>query len=96
MVFLKEAMNSVLSGTASKVGDSLLKNSIQPRSFIAKTGTAESASGQFNSSSSFVITNNEYTIGIMLNGRIPNNSQNLAAKDFFTSIIPILKKYDIL
>lgn len=94
--FLKEAMNSVLSGTAPKVGDGLSKNSVKPQSFIAKTGTAESASGQYNSSSSFIIANNEYTIGIMLNGKIPNNSQNLAAKDLMVSIIPILKKYNVL
>jgi hypothetical protein len=96
MAFLKEAMNSVLSGTAPKVGDGLSRNSIQLRNFIAKTGTAESASGQYNSSSSFIIANNEYTIGIMLNGRIPNNSQSLAAKDLLVSIIPVLKKYNVL
>lgn len=94
--FLREAMNNVLFGTASRVGDSLSKNSIQLRRFVAKTGTAEATSQQFNSSSSFIIADTEYTIGIMLDGRMPNNSQNLAAKDLMVSIIPILKKYNLL
>jgi cell division protein FtsI/penicillin-binding protein 2 len=94
--FLKETMNGVLRGTAANVGNGLSQNSVRFDNFIAKTGTAESASKQFNSSSSFIISNNEYTIGIMLDGKIPYNSQNLAAKDLMISTIPILKKYNIL
>lgn len=94
--FLKEAMNAVLLGTASNVGEALSQNQIQLKGLIAKTGTAESVSKQFNSSSSFVIANNQYTIGVMLNGNIPNNSQGLAAKNLMIPMIPILKKYNVL
>lgn len=96
MLFLKEAMSAVLFGTANGVGDALSQNQLRLKGFIAKTGTAESVSKQFNSSSSFIIANSQYTIGIMLNGKIPNNSQNLAAKNLMISTIPILKKYGVL
>ena len=86
----------LLLGTAANVGEGLSQHSIQPDGFIAKTGTAEYASKQFNSSSSFIIVNDRYTVGIMLSGRIPSNSQNLAAKNPMVSIIPILKKYRVL
>jgi cell division protein FtsI/penicillin-binding protein 2 len=96
MDYLRSVMNDVLSGTGANVGNGLSQNSIDPDAFIAKTGTAESASKLFNSSSSFIIANDKYTIGIMLSGRIPFNSQNLAAKNLFVSIIPILIKYRIV
>ena len=95
--FLKTSMNGVLTGgTASTVGDSLKNNSISLNGFIGKTGTAESSSQNYNTSSSIIIANRKVTVGIMLKGKIPNNSQNLAAKNLMSSIIPILSKYGVL
>lgn len=97
MNFLRDSMNGVLSGgTANIVGDSLRNNSIGLDGFIAKTGTAESSSQQYNTSSSIIIANPKVTIGIMLKGKIPSNSQNLAAKNLMSLIIPILKEYRVL
>jgi cell division protein FtsI/penicillin-binding protein 2 len=90
-------MNGVLSGgTANIVGDNLRNNSIRLDEFIAKTGTAESSSQQHNTSSSIIVANQKVTIGIMLKGKIPSNSQNLAAKNLMSLIIPILKEYRVL
>lgn len=93
---LREAMSGVLSGTADNVGRALERNGLGRGEFIGKTGTAESESGKFNTSSSIIIANKRYTIGIMLNGQIPHNSSGLAAKDLMVTAIPILKKHRIL
>ncbi|MDP2089484.1 MAG: hypothetical protein Q8J84_08805 [Flavobacteriaceae bacterium] len=93
--FLKNALNNVLAGTASNVGNSLKKYNIETSQFIAKTGTSEKANKSGNSSSSFIIANENYTIGIMLNGTIPQNKELLAAKDLFNTLIPLLIKYKI-
>lgn len=93
---LQQALNSTLTGTAAIVRDSLDRNRISTSTLIAKTGTAESEHGNYNSSSSFVLASPDYTIGIMLKGRIPFNSQNLAAKNLAAKIVPILAKYKVL
>ena len=93
---LRSAMSSVLSGTAGVVGDALEKNGFKKANFIAKTGTAEHSSGKYNSSSSFVIASDDFTTGMMINGNIPANSKGLSAKDLMVTIIPILRKYNIL
>ncbi len=90
--YLLASLNKVLYGTASVVRKALETNDIKPDKMICKTGTAEAANKQGNSSSSFVLANTPYTIGIMLKGRIPDNGKKLAAKDLFVSLIPILKK----
>ena len=94
--FLHSAMKKVLSGTASIVSKGLESNNLDSSNFYGKTGTAEKADKTQNSSSSFIICNNEYTIGIMLKGSIPDNKEGLAAKNLFVDIIPVLKKYQIL
>lgn len=93
---LRLAMIGVLSGTADNVGDALERNGLKRADFIGKTGTAESESGEFNTSSSIIIANNKYTIGIMLNGQLPHNSNGFAAKDLIVTATPILKKYRVL
>lgn len=95
-IYLKECFNSVLFGTASKVKEPLLKNGIDIKKMFCKTGTAERSDRKGNSSSSFIICNDKYTIGIMLKGDIPNNKENYSAKDLFITFIPILKKYNII
>ena len=94
--YLLACLNKVLYGTASVVCKALKANGITPDNMICKTGTAEAANKQGNSSSSFILASNNYTIGIMLKGTIPHNDKRLAAKDLFVSIIPVLKKYEIL
>ncbi len=103
--YLKECFNSVLfgspskgkqPGTASKVREPLVQNGIDIKNLFCKTGTAERSDKKGNVSSSFIICNDKYTIGIMLKGNIPRNKENYSAKDLFVSIIPILKKYEIL
>ncbi|MBL0288511.1 MAG: hypothetical protein IPQ19_14210 [Bacteroidetes bacterium] len=91
------AMNDViLSGTAAKVGKALEYDSCKTANIFAKRSTAESEQGSDNISSTFIISNQQYTIGIMEYGRIPINSKNMAAKDLFIQLIPILKKYGVL
>ena len=94
--YLLASLNKVLYGTASVVRKALESNNIKTDNMISKTGTAEAANKQGNSSSSFILSSNNYTIGIMLKGTIPDNDKKLAAKDLFVSLIPILKKYDVL
>lgn len=94
--YLKECFNSVLYGTASKVRQPLIDNGITISNLFCKTATAEAANKQGNSSSSFILSSNNYTIGVMLKGTIPDNDKKLAAKDLFVSLIPIFKKYDVL
>ena len=83
-------------GTATVVRTALENNTIKTDKMICKTGTAENSDRNDNSASSFIIANAHYTIGIMLKGNIPDNSEKLAAKDLFIKIIPLLKKYKIL
>lgn len=94
--YLKECFNSVLYGTASKVKESLIANGVSIENIWCKTGTAEKPDKKSNASSSFIIANENYTIGIMLKGTIPHNRDNYSAKDLFISLIPILKKYEIM
>ena len=94
--YLKECFNSVLYGTASKVREPLISNGINIENLWCKTGTAERADKSGNNSSSIIICNDKYSIAVMLKGNIPHNSDNYSAKDLFISLIPILKKYDIM
>lgn len=94
--FLKNSLNSVLTGTASAVGATLRQNSIDTKTFLCKTGTAEKGNRSGNASSSFIIANERYTVGLMLSGTIPQNREKLAAKDLFNNLIPLLTKYEIL
>lgn len=96
MDFLKNSMRSVLFGTARSLGSALESNGLRREEFFGKTGTAESESGTYNSSSSIIISNQRYTIGIMLRGRIPANKAGLSAQNFLINSIPILKKYNVL
>jgi hypothetical protein len=93
---LRDALSGVLSGTAAAIGEELERNGRTREDFIAKTGTAESESGKYNSSSSVILANRRYTIGIMLKGEIPSNRNNLAAKNLMVDIVPILMNYSIL
>ena len=94
--YLMTSLNKVLYGTASVVRAELENNHIKINKIICKTGTAEKSDKQGNSSSSFILSFGKYTIGIMLKGTIPDNEQKLAAKDLFVSLIPVLKRYEIL
>jgi len=94
--YLLASLNKVLYGTASVVRIALEYNNINTDKMICKTGTAEKSSQQGNSASSFILSNDSYTIGIMLKGTIPDNNKKLAAKNLFVSLIPLLKKYEIL
>ncbi len=94
--YLKSSLNTVLTGTAYTVGRELLQYDIDINDFIAKTGTAQKTNSKINSSSSFIIANPDYTIGVMLRGSIPENREKLAAKDLFNKIIPVLVKYQVL
>lgn len=94
--YLIVSLHRVLYGTAPRVRQALENNNINTDGIICKTGTAEAADKQSNASSSFILSNSEYTIGIMLKGSIPENNARLAAKDLFVSLIPVLEKYSIL
>jgi hypothetical protein len=94
--FLLGSLHSVLNGTAQRVGAALAENGIDTTQFICKTGTSEKADRTGNSSSSFIIANEQFTIGIMLKGNLPHNEEQVAAKDLFNGIIRLLKKYHIL
>lgn len=94
--YLKQCFHSVLLGTAIKVRKSLIARGVYIDDLWCKTATAENENKTGNSSSSFIICNKKYSIAIMLKGKIPHNSENLAAKDLFITIIPVLKKYNIL
>lgn len=96
---LTSKMNQVIQdGTAATVGKELRAAGVRTDEFIAKTGTAEAPNKQYNASSSFIIADKRYTIGIMLSGVIPNNNSgtHASAQHLFIKIIPILKKYNIL
>lgn len=96
--YLKQCFNAVLFGTANKVRKPLIANgvSIDIENIWCKTGSAERADKTGNNSSSFIICNERYSIAIMLKGNIPHNNKSLAAKDLFITLIPVLKKYEIL
>jgi len=94
--YLLSSLHNVLYGTASVVRIALEKNNIKTSKIICKTGTAERSDKQANTASSFILSTDKYTIGIMLKGTIPDNEEKLSAKDLFVSVIPILKKYQIL
>jgi hypothetical protein len=94
--YLKQALNSVLTGTATNVGAGLRQHGIETSNFLCKTGTSEKSDRTANASSSFIIANDHYTIGVMLKGTIPQNNERLAAKDLFIKLIPLLTKYEIL
>ena len=97
-------------GTARKQGLALTNFGVDLNGLWAKTGTAElskklkylnsrfypNSNKTINSSSSFIISNNQYTIGICLQGLIPDNDDEAGAKHLFENIIPILIKYQIL
>lgn len=93
---LRKCMNSVLSGTAADVGKALGMANNKNENYICKTGTAEHKSGKYNMSSSFIFSNEDYTIGIMLSGKIPENSEQKSARALFIKLIPTFKDYKIL
>jgi hypothetical protein len=82
-------------GTASVVGKRLKEANIDTDQFIAKTGTLEE-NGK-NISSSFIIANQQYTIGVMMVGdNLPFNESGLTAKYIFAKkVVPLLIKYSI-
>jgi hypothetical protein len=94
--FLFSSLHSVLTGTARRVGIALAENGIDTTQFMCKTGTSEKSDRTGNSSSSFIVANEQFTIGIMLKGNLPHNEEKVAAKDLFNEIIPLLVKYEIL
>jgi len=94
--YLKKCFNSVLYGTAEKVRKPLDSNGINIENLWCKTGTAERTDKTGNTSSSFIICNDKYSISVMLKGNIPHNKENYSAKDLFISLIPILKKYKVI
>ena len=83
-------------GTAKIVGEAMKHNHIPLNNFFGKTGTAQKEKEAMNSSSTFVLCTKEYSIGISLNGTIPLNSRNLAAKNLLVTLIPVLKEFKIL
>lgn len=94
---LKNCLHAVLTrGTAARVGQALAVQHINFNTCFAKTGTAESKGRTTNNSSSFILANPNYTIGVMLNGRLPANEKGQAAKDLFIRLLPVLIKYQVL
>ena len=90
-------MFTPFNGTAAVVKTALKKYSISVQDMVCKTGTAQLQMSKRNSSSTFVLSNSRYTISIMLYGDLPeNDAAQLAAKDLFVTLIPTLKKYNIL
>lgn len=96
LTYLHNCFNAVLYGTADKIRQPLLSNGIDIKKLFCKTGTAERQNGTGNASSSFIICNKQYCIGIELKDQIPENKENYSAKDLFIELIPILKKYTLL
>ena len=94
--FMLTCLNKVLYGTATVVRRALEKNHIKTNDIICKTGTSEKSDQHSNSSSSFILSKGNYTIGVMLKGTIPDNNNKLAAKDLFVTLIPVLTKYQVL
>ena len=94
--FMLTCLNKVLYGTATVVRRALEKNHIKINDIICKTGTSEKSDQHSNSSSSFILSKGNYTIGVMLKGTIPDNNNKLAAKDLFVTLIPVLTKYQVL
>lgn len=94
--YLKQCFNAVLFGTANKVREPLISNGINFENLWGKTGTAEKPDKTGNNSSSFIICNDKYSVAIMLKGNIPHNRNNYSATDLFITLIPILKKYNII
>ncbi|MCP9769427.1 hypothetical protein EGI22_16105 [Lacihabitans sp. LS3-19] len=93
--YLHGLMNGVLQTTAANVGRAFQEQHIVGY-FSAKTGTAEHSDRTYNQSSSFVIFNEQYCIGIFFNGNVPDNNAQLGAKHLFENLIPILVKYEVL
>lgn len=93
---LVSALNKVLWGSANGVRLALEKHRINTDGLICKTGTAQLAKSQRNGSSSFILCNQRYTIGIMLKGDLPPNDASMGAKHLFAEMIPLFKKYNIL
>ncbi len=94
--YLQSALNKVLWGTASNVRIALESNQVNTHGIICKTGTAQQPNSQRNASSSFVLSTERHTIGIMLKGDLPTNNADLAAKNLFVDLIPLFKRYAIL
>lgn len=94
--YIKECFNAVLYGTANKVREPLIKNGVSIEDMWCKTGTAERGDKTGNNSSSFIICNEQYSIAVMLKGNIPHNKDSFSAKDLFITLIPVLKKYEII
>lgn len=93
---LVSALNKVLWGSANGVRLALEKHRISTEGIICKTGTAQLAKSDRNGSSSFILCNQRFTIGIMLKGDLPPNDASMGAKHLFAEMIPLFKKYNIL
>lgn len=97
LVLLRYNLGLVIkSGTASEVGKAFQQNGISQEGIFGKTGTAELEKSKMNRSSTLVICTSKYSVGIRLNGVIPENNKQLAAQDLMIDIIPILRKYEVL
>lgn len=96
--YLQKVLNAPLQiGTAKIVASKLNENGIDTKHFIAKTGTFQKGkNSSTNLSSSFVISNKDFTILVTLNGEQQANNEHKSAKYFFNKIIPLLLQYDVL
>lgn len=96
--YLQKVLNAPLQiGTAKIVASKLNENGIDAKHFIAKTGTFQKGkNSSSNLSSSFVISNKDFTILVTLNGEQQANNEHKSAKYFFNKIIPLLLQYDVL
>jgi len=96
--YLQKVLNAPLQiGTAKIVASKLNENGIDTKHFIAKTGTFQKGKNRStNLSSSFVISNKDFTILVTLNGEQQANNEHKSAKYFFNKIIPLLLQYNVL
>lgn len=91
---LYSALNAPLDGTARTTKVELTKYDLDPSEFVCKTGTFEKE--DINISSTFVISNKNYTVLTVINGKQPSNNDGVAAKYFFNqSVLPLLVKYKV-
>lgn len=81
----------VHKGTATEVAFALRKEDLNYKNFICKTGTL--AESSINKSTAFVISNNIYTISVLIDGIQPENDNGKSAKFLFIKLIPEIKEY---
>lgn len=91
---LYQMLNSPLhikGGTATMVATALRENGFDYKNYVCKTGTLEE--NNRNLSTTFGISNKNYTITVLIDGVQPSNNQNFAAKHLFIKIIPEIDEY---